>query len=145
MNSKNDLQERIRKEMTVEYKNVLERNFDLAKQFIRVSPEGKVTVLMKDKFSGKERILLYLIGKLYAKYAEYSPSEEVGNKELMQELSIPKGSLLPWLKELRDAGKIRSIRKGKHTYHTIPIDLAEKVLKHVDKKMREAHGRNRGD
>jgi len=136
----NDLKKRILEEMTVEYKDVLERSFDLAKQFIRISREGKVIILMKDRFSGKEQILLYLVGKLYAKYVGYSSSEEVGNEELMRELGFAKGSLLPWLKELRDSRKIRSIRKGKYTYHTIPINLVEKVLKYIVKKAKNISG-----
>jgi len=43
---------------------------------------------------------------LYAKEAELTPTDDAGNKELMDELGVPKGSLLPWLKDLRDENKI---------------------------------------
>jgi hypothetical protein len=79
---------------------------------------------------------LYLIGKLYAKHADYAPTEDVGNKEFANELGIPIGSLLPWLKALRDSNKIKSIKRGRYTNHVIPINLVERVLRSVDKKIK---------
>ena len=135
---KEELKKRILEEMTVDYSDALEKNFELAKQFIRITKEGKVDVLFKEKLSGKERILLYLIGKLYAKEAGLATSESVSNKELMNELGIPIGSLLPWLKELRKTPGIKQIKKEKRRVeHYIPINLVEKVLKKIDRKLRK--------
>lgn len=133
---KGDLKKRILEEMTVDYYNKLEKNFNLAKQFIRITKEGKVDILIKDKISGKEQILLYLIGKMYAKEAGLAETDEVGNDELMKELGIRVGSLLPWLKELRDKKKIKQIKHGKNVYHTIPVNQIEDVLKALEKKMK---------
>ena len=133
-----NLKKRIHEEMTVDYSNSLEKNFDLAKQFIRVTKEGKIDVIIKDKVTGKEQLLLYMIGKLYAKEAGFSPTDDVGNKELMDELGIPKGSLLPWLKGLRDDNKVKQVKKGKNVYHVILISVVEKVLKAVEKKMQKS-------
>lgn len=117
-NTKINLKQRIIDEMTVDYSNSLEKNFDLAKQFMRITKEGNVDILNKDKLSGIEQISLYLVGRLYAKEAGFSVTDDVGNNELMNELSLPKGSLLPWLKKLRDANKIKPIKKGKiHSPH----------------------------
>ena len=127
--------DRIKEEMGVDYSNSLERNFDVAKKFIRVTNEGNVAVLLKDKLSGKEQILLYLIGKLYSKEAGFSSNPDVENKELMNELGIPKGSLLPWLMDLRKKPGIKQVKKGKNTNHYIPINLVEKALKEVEKKV----------
>src|SRR2546428_11978048 len=93
-----DLKKKILSEMTVEYSGNLEKNFDLAKQFIRITREGTIDVLVKSKVGGTEQLLLYLIGKMYAKEAGLAASDEVGSNELMQELGIPVGSLMPWLK-----------------------------------------------
>jgi hypothetical protein len=133
---KGDLKKRILEEMTVDYYNKLEKNFNLAKQFIRITKEGKVDILIKDKISGKEQILLYLVGKMYAKEAGLAETDEVGNDELMKELGIRVGSLLPWLKELRDKKKIKQIKHGKNVYHTIPVNQIEDVLKALEKKMK---------
>lgn len=133
-----DLKQRIIDEMTVDYSSSLEKNFDLAKQFIRITKGGKVEILAKDKLGGKEQVLLYLIGKLYAKEAGLIATDDVGNKELLDELGIPKGSLLPWLKDLRDQNKIKQIKKGQYTHHSIPINLVERTLRTVERKVKKS-------
>ena len=130
-----DLKNRIIAEMTEDYANSLEKNFDLAKHFLRITKEGKVSIISKDKLNGEEQIILYLIGKLYAKEAGFSSTDTAGNKELMDELGIPQGSLLPWLKNLRDKKKVKQTKVGQYTHHTIPINLIEKTLKEIEKKI----------
>lgn len=136
-NKENTLKKRIIEEMTVDYANALEKDFDLAKQFIRITKAGKVDILLKDKLNGTEQILLYLIGKMYAKEAGLSSNDDVGNKELMNELGVPKGSLLPWLKNLRDENKIKPIKRGQYTHHNISINFIEKILKSVENKIKK--------
>jgi len=130
-----NLKRRIIEEMTVDYGSALEKNFDLAKQLIRITKDGKIDVVSKDKLTGKECILLYLIGKLYAKEAELTPTDDAGNKELMDELGVPKGSVLPWLKELRDENKIKTTTRGRFTYHVVALNFVEKSLKEILKKV----------
>jgi len=129
------LKKRIGEEMMDDYSGALERNFELAKQLLRVTREGKVTVLFKEDLTGEERIILYLIGKLYAKEGGFVEKHEVDNKELMDELGIPKGSLLPWLKNLRDKRTIKQIKTGRNVFHTVPINLVEKTLKNIEEKL----------
>jgi len=131
----NNLKRRIMEEMSVDYSSALEKNFDLAKQFIRITKDGKVDVLVKDKLTGKDTILLYLIGKLYAKEAGVVTADDVGNKELMDELGIPEGSLFPWLKDLRDGNDIKQIKKGRYTHHIIALNIVEKTLKRIERKL----------
>jgi hypothetical protein len=135
---KENLRKRILEEMTVDYSKILEQNFDLAKQFIRLTKEGDVEILVKEKVTGKEKILLYLIGKLYAKEAGLTSTEDVGNQEFIDNLGIPLGSLLPWLKSLRDENKIKQIKRERHTYHLIPVNLVDKTLKAIEKKIKKA-------
>jgi len=132
---KSSLRQKILKEMIIDYSSVLEEYFDVAKKFIRLTKEGKVNIPVKDKLNGEEQILLYLIGKLYAKEAGFVTSEEVGNKELMEELNMPRGSLLPFLKRLRDKNKIEEIKKGRYVYHRIPLNLIGKILKDIQAKI----------
>ena len=139
-NDKGNLRKRILEEMTVDYSKVLEQNFDLARQFIRLTKEGDVEILVKEKVTGQEKILLYLIGKLYAKEAGLTSSDEVGNEEFLENLGMPQGSLLPWLKGLRDENKIKQIQRDRHTYHTIPTSLVDETLKQIDKKLRKESG-----
>jgi len=136
--NKGNLKQRIIDEMTVDYSSALEKNFDLARQFIRITKEGKVEVLHKEKVNGIDQILLYLIGKLYAKEAGLAATDDVNNKELMDELGIPRGSLLPWQKQLREKNKIKQIKKGKkNVNHAIVTNMVEKVLKDVEKKLQK--------
>ena len=133
---KNSLRKKIREEMTADYSSLLWKNFDLAKQLIRISTGGKVDILNKDDLNGKEKILLYLIGKLYAREAGYTTTEKTGNKELVNELGIPEGSLLPWLKDLRDdRSMIRRSKKGRYSSHNISINWVERILKDARKKI----------
>jgi len=130
----NNLKKKIMEEMAVDYSSALEKNFDLAKQFIRITKDGRVDILSKDQLTGKEQILLYLIGKLYAKEAGFTVTDDVGNKELMDELGIPEGSLLPWLKDLRDENNIKRVKKERYVYHFIPMNLVERTLRSIEKK-----------
>jgi hypothetical protein len=133
---KDAFKRKIMEEMTVDFASNLERNFDLAKQFIRVTKDGKVEVLVRDKVSGKDQILLYLVGKMYAKEAGLATADEVGNEELEQELQIKEGSLLPWLKELRDSNRVKQFRHERRVYHSVPVNQIEDVLQAVEKKVK---------
>jgi hypothetical protein len=135
--SKEEFKKKIRAEMAADFSDSLEKNFSLAKQFIRVTNDGFVDVLVKDKVNGPEKIQLYLIGKKYAKQGEFTTSDEVGNKELMERLGIPEGSLMPWLSELRDKNKITQLMQGRNAYHSIPVNLIEVTLKAVEKKVQK--------
>lgn len=132
-----NLRQRIIDEMTVDYGNTLEKNFELAKQFIRITKDGKIDVLHKEKLNGKDQILLYLIGKLYAKEAGFVATNNVGNEELVNELGVPKGSLFPWLKWLREENKIKQVKKGRYVYHEISENLVERNLKRIKEKLRK--------
>jgi len=139
---KERLKKKILEEMTVDYSRVLEENFDMAKQFIRLAENGDVEILAKEKLTGVEKILLYLVGKLYAKEAGLTTTDEVGNNELMENLGMPQGSLLPWLKGLRDENRIKQVERDRHTYHSIAINQVERVLKEIMKKLQEGGNNN---
>ena len=139
------LRKKILEEMTVDYSEVLEQDFDLAKQFIRLAKDGNVEILIKEKISGEEKILLYLIGKLYAKEAGLVATDEVGNNEFIEKLGIPLGSLLPWLKNLRDNNEIRQVKHERYTYHAIPINLVDKTLKTIMGKVKKTVGSEKSE
>ncbi len=127
-NENNKLKKRIIEEMIVDHQNILEKHFDLAKQFINISTEGVINIISEKKFSTEEKILLYLVGKLYAKEAGVVSTEEVGFKELMDNLGIVKGTIYPIIKRLREKNKISQRKQGKLTYITIPMNLVGKFL-----------------
>lgn len=131
----NDLRSRILDEMTVDYASALEKNFNLAKQFIRVTTDGRVEVLVKERVPQKEQILLYLVGKLYAREAGLAASAQVSNAELMEELGMPKGSVLPALKELRDANRIERSKSGRTVYHSVAVSMVERAVRMVEDRL----------
>ncbi len=125
---RSDLASRIRSEMTVDYANALERCFDIAKRMVRITNEGKVYLLQKERLTGEDRILLYLIGKLYAKEGGLAASEDVSNEEIANELGMRMGSIFPWTMNLRKKGKIRTQTKDGISYHAVNINLVEPEL-----------------
>ena len=128
--------DKILEEMTVSYANALEKNFELSKKYVRITQEGKIDLLHREKLTGVDQILLYLIGKLYAKEAGLSMEASVDNEELIKELMMPIGSLLPWLKTLRDSNKITFSKEGKYTKHYVRVNLIEKILQNIDNKLK---------
>ena len=134
MNNKdNKLKKRIMEEMMVDHQNILEKYFDLAKKFISITSKGTINIISEEKFSIEEKIILYLIGKIYAKEAGLVSTEEVGYKELMDNLGILKGTIYPVIKRLRDKNKINQKKQGKLTYITIPLNLIGKNLSKMKK------------
>jgi len=129
-----DLKSRILQEMVVDHSGTLERNLDLAKRFISITTAGKVEIVCKAKLIDKEKILLYLVGKQYAKTAELAEREHVGNKELANELGIPHDTIRRRLKDLRDEKKISQLKEGKHVFHCIPENLVQRTLKAIEEK-----------
>jgi len=130
-----DLKSRILGEMAVDYASALEKNFNLAKRFVRVTTDGRAEVLVKEQVPQKEQILLYLVGKLYAKEAGLVATAQVSNAELMDELGMPKGSVLPALKELRDANRIERLKSGRMVSHSIPVSMVERTLRSVEDRV----------
>jgi len=128
------LEEKIKSEMISDYRSSLEKNFDLAKKLIKISSEGTVEIIDKNKFSGEELVLVYMIGKCYAKEAGLSKGNGVTNSELINELGKPEGSIFPWLKSLREANKIKQNKSVKPIEHYIPINLIEDTLIKLTKK-----------
>ncbi len=135
-NGKKELKDRILNEMTVDYSNALEKNFELAKKFVLITKEGKIDIIEKEKLTVKEQIKLYLIGKLYAKEAVLIEETSVDNKEFMNELGVPAGTLRPALKELRDNNVIKQMKKGKIVSHSIQVNLIERILKNLEEKLK---------
>lgn len=136
MPEEDELKAKILAEMTVDHSDALEKNYTLAKEFVRITTEGKVDVIVKDRVGGVDKIALYLIGKRYAQRAGLATSEYVKNAELCNELGIIQGSLLPWLKTLRDSKIIVQGKRDKgEVLHAITLNAIERTLKTVSKKL----------
>lgn len=135
MEAQAQLKKRILEEMTVKHSAILTESFELAKQYVRVMEDGYVEVLVKDRVTGKEQILLYLVGKLYAREAGLATDEMVGTAELLDRLGIPEGSLFPWLKELRDNNQIRQVKRENNVFTSVPPARVQEILTSIQKKL----------
>lgn len=137
MTEQDELKERILNEMVIDHSDALDKNYTLAKELMRITKEGKVSVVVKDGLTGPEKISLYLIGKRYAKRAGLAASEYTKNDELMNELGIMMNSLLPWLKTLRDTNVvIQGKSDGREVTHAISLNAVERTLKEISKKLK---------
>lgn len=125
----NDFKNKILSEMMVNHSGALEKNYEIAKKFIRFSREGKIEVTIKSELSVRDQILMYLIGKLYAYEAGVSTENHVSNEELMNELGLPKGSVTGRLTDLRKENKIKQTSRGRHR---IQINVIEKTLRGIN-------------
>ena len=130
MNDQLSLKERILEEMSVSYANALEKNFEEAKKWIRVTSSGTIDILKKDGLGGTEEVVLYLIGKKYAKEAGLAENDSATNQELCEELGKTIGSIGPWLKTLRDSGYAETTSDGS----SIKINQIASVLRELAKK-----------
>ncbi len=128
------LKDKINKDMTVGYSNILEKLFELAKIVIQITKQGHIIILNKDKFSVKNLISLYLIGALYAKEGEIRKDHFISVMELMDQLNISEGSFYARIKELRDNKKIKQVKKDKKTLYAISNNYIEKKLKGINSK-----------
>ncbi|MBN2095491.1 MAG: hypothetical protein JW727_05565 [Candidatus Aenigmarchaeota archaeon] len=130
------LAEKIKAEMITTHEDALERGYDMAKRLVGITMKGLVDVKEKDRLSGKEKIMTYLIGAQYSKRAGLRESAAVSNEELCTEMGLPQGSVLPWTKMLREEGVIESepLSDGKRMGHVIKANQIERKLKELIQK-----------
>lgn len=128
------LKERILAEMTVSHADALEKHFELAKQLIQITTTGKIHLVEKDNYNAKEQIVLYLIGKVYAKKAELSIEDGADRSELMSELGLPGGTVDPKLKELADGRVIERNKDATATKYSVSLARLEQQLKAIQLK-----------
>ena len=137
MSEQDELAKKILDTMVVDHSDALEKNFALASEFIKITKEGKVDVIVKSQITGPEKITMYLIGKLYAKRAGLVATEYTKNEELMNELGIGYTSLLPWLKTLRDNNIVEAGKSdGRESSHAVLLNAVERTLNDVNKKLK---------
>ena len=130
------LKEKIAGEMKTDYYSVLENCFDIAKTLFNILDNGAIDVIHRDSLSIPDQLVVYLIGKAYAKEGGLSEFADAGNKELLKELSLSEGSLLPSIKRLRDKKQIMTLRRNGYTFHNVPLRNIDSILKEIAKKVK---------
>ena len=136
--SSDNLKKKIIDEMTIDHSNTLENSFEIAKQFIRVTRSGSVSIIGESDVSAKDMITLYLIGKLYAAEAELSDYNAVESAELESELRLASGTIKSALKRLRDNHIIESTKVDGETRHKIRLSHLDKELDKYQSKYKDS-------
>jgi translation elongation factor P/translation initiation factor 5A len=118
----------------MEKKKILEDlMYDEDLEFERVVPKVKKLVLIKksgepvivsdnEKFSQKEIIAVYLVGKYFANQLELTEDNSATIKEIAGGLRLKESVVGARIKELRDEGIIERVSKGKHRISTVRLE-----------------------
>lgn len=124
-----ELKKWVKEELTVMEVNELARHKEKVKELIGITSDGMVVFKVDStKLSAKETICLYMIGKVYAHVAGYVDEESVANKELIEVLNIPEGTIGRALKELRDRKFVIAEKTG---IHRIRYDKMGSILEDI--------------
>lgn len=124
-----DLEKWIKKELTVDIRDELNKHKEDVKKLLRLMPNGEI-IIKTDvvPVSSKEQIALYMIGKLYSNYVKYAKERTVTNKELADVLALPEGTVKTSLFQLRREGSIVALDAG---VHQIKMGHVGAILKEV--------------
>ena len=136
MRSNNDLRRKILDELVINEtleKEYLDKYLGLIKKFIRIDREGNI-ILQTLEISDKYKITLYLIGAIYAKYAELRDTEHVTNKELIDNLGMKKGTVEGRLTELRKDNWVVQISRGVHKINIIKL---QEIVTKIEENLNE--------
>jgi predicted transcriptional regulator len=117
-----NLREWIKQELTVDFENELSKHKEKVKALLQLTPSGQIFISRLD-LTAKQRIIAYMVGKVYAEFAKYSDDGTVTNKELMDALHMPEGTVKYTLHELRNEGIIIS-KDGMHQIKIEQIGVA---------------------
>jgi len=130
-----DLRKWVKEELTVTEMDNLAKNKEKVKQLIGITTDGRIVFKVDtSNFLAKEVICLYMIGKAYALVAGYVEIETVTNKELIEALRLPEGTIAYTLKDLRDEKLIIAERTG---IHHISHDKIGAVIDNILKKIQK--------
>lgn len=112
--------------------NELEELVDLASEHLRIEKEsGEVLIISKAKLTNKEKIILLLIGKYFAKELGIVATNSLTLSEVSSALKVPGTTLSRPLGELADDALVR---KDKDKYYIIYHKIKEFLLAKTSKR-----------
>jgi len=118
-----NLKKWIEDEMTIDIENELLKHKEKVKNLVQLTKTGDV-ILKQTDLTAKQKILVYLIGKTYSKVADYTQNETATNKEIIETLGLPEGTVKNVLFDLRNEGIVNSLESGVHRIRVANIGLA---------------------
>jgi len=128
MKSRND----ILKDLLINEAEELERLIPLIKKLVRIKERtGEPYIISKEKFTQRESIALYLIGKYFSYELGKSDSTLASNKEISKNLSLGRNVTNARLKDLEKDRLVERIERGKWIFNMIEL---EDFLKNLSKR-----------
>jgi predicted transcriptional regulator len=118
-----NLKKWIEDEMTIDIESELLKHKEKVKNLVQLTKTGDV-ILKQTDLTAKQKILVYLIGKTYSKVADYTQNETATNKEIIETLGLPEGTVKNVLFDLRNEGIVNSLESGVHRIRVANIGLA---------------------
>lgn len=118
-----NLKKWIEDEMTINIESELLKYKEKVKNLVQLTKTGDV-ILKQTDLTAKQKILVYLIGKTYSKVADYTQNETATNKEIIETLGLPEGTVKNVLFDLRNEGIVNSLENGVHRIRVANIGLA---------------------
>jgi predicted HTH transcriptional regulator len=118
--------------------------YDEEEEFERLVPKVKKVVMVKktgdpvfvcdrNLLSTSEIIMVYLIGKFFAKKLGFVEEESATNDELHRSLKIKKNVLAARLNDLRKEGLVEQVARGKHKISTVKLEeFLDNVLQKIE-------------
>ena len=136
MSGEEALTEWVRSHMTLEKPDLLLQVKERVAHLLGVSTDGTVAFRLEahqlSRLTSGDRILLYMLGKLFAQAAGYASDDTVTNSELQTHLGMPEGTVRGQLTTLRRERWVNPSEAGKHS---LAKNRISEVLGSIEKKV----------
>jgi DNA-binding transcriptional ArsR family regulator len=99
-------------------------------KIVSLNDNGTVRLKPGVELPARDMVLSAYAGKHYAAAAGLANDVSIENKELVDSLSLPKGTVGRCVKELRDAHLISSVQEGRHVLLLSNLERAVAEIEH---------------
>jgi hypothetical protein len=115
--------------MVAEQASILRGMRDRVARVVSINDDGSAGPRVGLALPAREAVLCSYVGKHYAAAAGLATQTSVENRELVESLGLPKGTVGRCVKELRDARLIQVLEEGRHT---LPVSNIERAIKEIE-------------
>ena len=124
--SKKDILKRLIYEEELEFENLVPK----VEKLVKIKKNGSpVIVCNENKLTQKEIMMLYIIGKFFAKQLGLSETESAFNKEIAEAYGLKDNVVGARITELKDDKYIEKISTGEHKVSTVKLEeFLDKLL-----------------
>ncbi len=124
-----EMREWVRANKVAEQASILREMRDRVAKVVSISGDGSAGPRLGLSLPARQMVLCSYVGKQYAAAAGLATDATVENRELVDGLGLPKGTVGRCVKELRDVRLIQVMEEGRHV---LPISNIERALKEIE-------------